>query len=425
MAAAAVAVSEGCKVARLPSKAWSQRNSIGCREAGSASSRRRLSDISEQRVLKTGIRRIRDIFVPQDVEGVLQLPTRKNGTSMLLRPAFVKKLLNHEIELQSAMAADISAAQSDIKHLSLVQLLELRARTLDFVTDSRSHEAHKSFLSIVDNHLFAQVAYRLREQVEGMPKLQRSASNTELYQKLGYRIALTVGAVLIFAHGMEAASTPKANSSVGLDSRMLALPTLPEAEQEATELSSMGEAEKASVSASDGTASCSIRPSHEPLPRLWALGLDPAEWSDLRIAFLDPWALSLKVVGDCAEDIVTTAGSQSVAIIWDRSSGMGKDRSMHWEVAAISGTGEDILFELDRSERGTRASSFLSRSGTSSSPLADELKAAFSRRSLSRLGSEESPPSSGGDKAVPDSPSGAQTPSTRASTNPGSPAEEL
>jgi len=99
--------------------------------------------------------------------------------------------LSGELQLRSMMANDVSSAQMDLRHLALESLLTLRVQSLDFATDSRSHEAHGNFLAALERQLFEQIAQRI---CKSSMKEESSPSSKEVLRRLGLRSTLVLGA---------------------------------------------------------------------------------------------------------------------------------------------------------------------------------------------------------------------------------------
>lgn len=322
----------------------------------------------EQRVLKNGIRSLHDRLV--DGKDCLDIPRASGGGPKILRQSFLQGLLSNELQLQRSLAGDVSAAQSDLRHLSLEQLLAIRIRTLDFATESRSHDAHNGFLATIDKLLFELVARRFLEQ-EG----QASPKGSGGRHRLGYKVTLVLGAVALL-----------------------------------TGSATDGDGDNAAVWAKPGE-----------LPGCWALPLD----EDLsgacgllaRTALFLPTTLAIRLPltssGGTAPAAGCKAGSTTeltaaavaaagpggtVAVIWDRSHGSGKDRMLDWDISPVDAASEDLANELARAARGSglgaaaadelrqQLADVLGRRGTVDG-LAQEVEEASGKRADERLGS--------------------------------------
>lgn len=248
----------------------------------------RLSHASEQMVLKEGVRRLKDRVTPEDV--LPELPRRPDGSSRLLRQSFFQRLLGRETELQRSLPGDVTAAQPDLRHLQFQHLLALRVRTLDFATESRSHEAHSNFLNTLDKHLFAQVASQhLHGEVPAVPEAA--------LHRLGFHLALVLGALR-------------------------------------------------QLEPQDGAP--------EPVPASWLLPLDEGTWGGCKLALFDTSSMRVNVLRGTQEDELSAAAAgQAVAVFSDRSSGAGKDRVLHWEVRAVAGDSGELFSEALRAQQGS------------------------------------------------------------------------
>uniref|UniRef100_A0A7S4VQB5 Uncharacterized protein n=1 Tax=Alexandrium monilatum TaxID=311494 RepID=A0A7S4VQB5_9DINO len=302
--------------------------------------RHKISDLSEQRVLKTGLRRLHARLVLPKASEILELPRREDGSCRLMRQSFFQRLLSKEIELQGSMPNDIASAQSDLRHLSLEQLLGVRARTLDFATESRTHDAHNSFLAILDRHLFERIASR---HLRG----GTAPRAPELMQRLGVRLAIVLGARAVLlggSHGLEVGG------------------------EEGGGVEGEREAEQEQIGRGD----------QPPVPTCWALPLEDEGWDGVRLALFSTGDLQVDLLrGEEEQEIAAAAAGRPVAVVWDRSTGLGRDRVLHWEVAAVDPSSGEVLSELSRAKRGS------SKAGTSqmAKDVAQELRAALARRS--------------------------------------------
>eukprot|EP00437_Effrenium_voratum_P052804 CAMPEP_0181527810 /NCGR_PEP_ID=MMETSP1110-20121109/70201_1 /TAXON_ID=174948 /ORGANISM="Symbiodinium sp., Strain CCMP421" /LENGTH=198 /DNA_ID=CAMNT_0023658709 /DNA_START=34 /DNA_END=627 /DNA_ORIENTATION=- len=132
--------------------------------------RRKLNDIGEQRVLKAGLTRLCTMLTRGLSSQVLsELPQRSGGGQLFMTPSFYQRLLRGQTELKVLLEGDVAAAQSDLRHLRLEQLLTIRVSTLDWATESHSHSAHTNFLMSLDMHLFERLA---REFLRTIPDVK-------------------------------------------------------------------------------------------------------------------------------------------------------------------------------------------------------------------------------------------------------------
>jgi len=259
--------------------------------AGLARQRWTLANISEQRVLKAGVHCLRDTLVDGNTAELMELPRRRDGALAVMQGSFLRRLLADELELKVCSQCDVSAAQSDLRYLSTQQLLAVRARTLDFSTDSDSHSAHRNFLFSLDSHLFEKVA---RQCLRGTAEA-KATPRPERLRALGIRMALVLGAMDVLAKGWN--------------------------EQD-----------------------------EAPLPSCWALKLDENDWKGCSAALFHSQELWLEVVPDEGPGLERLAPDNQVAVVTDRSVGTGMDRRLHWEIVALEPQTDDIIAELNRKE---------------------------------------------------------------------------
>ncbi|CAE8718030.1 unnamed protein product, partial [Polarella glacialis] len=341
--------------------------------------RLKLNDVSERGVLKYGVQSCHRRLASQDSE-LPPLPKRPDGSSKLLQRSFFERLLAAQLDLQTSLACDVSAAQNDIRHLALEHLLLLRVRSLDFNTSSSSHEAHNGFLMKLDQQLYEQLANRLLAAAGVILPASRSA---ERLHRLGFQTVLVSGAVAILSGNMaefppSGASSPSSRKgSCSSQPSSSGSPTALQLNREADEPRILGEA--------------------SPLPRCWALPLDAELWPEHQLALLSldadadapprlrllPRALDAaeaaeKLEAWCREEL---EGS-GVAVIFDRS----RERRLHWEISVLfssaeSGGGQAVLAEVAAAERATGARAVgIGGSAGAASPLGRELSAALLRR---------------------------------------------
>jgi hypothetical protein len=90
-------------------------------------------------------------------EALLDFPRRPNGTPMLLRQSFFERLLSGDMELSSFPAGDVLAAQVDVRHLTLPQLLRIRCG----VTALPRMQVQSKFMACVEDGIERLVAEQL------------------------------------------------------------------------------------------------------------------------------------------------------------------------------------------------------------------------------------------------------------------------
>merc|ERR1712050_738783 len=96
---------------------------------------------------------------------------------------------------KSCMENDVASAQSDLRYLTLEQLLHIRVPTLNFQTEAFSHSARNSFLETLDKHLFSKIPHRCQRGDLELP------GKLEHVHVVGLRITLMVGAAELFKAG--------------------------------------------------------------------------------------------------------------------------------------------------------------------------------------------------------------------------------
>jgi len=257
--------------------------------------RRKLNDIGEQRVLKAGLTRLCTLLTRGLSSQVLsELPQRSGGGQLFMTPSFYQRLLRGETELKVLLEGDVAAAQSDLRHLRLEQLLSIRVSTLDWATESHSHSAHTNFLMSLDMHLFERLA---RDFLRTIPDVKPATLHA-----LGLRIALVAGAEEVIAQGWGQRSVHGAAD---------ALPAL---------------------------------------PQVWALALGP-EFTPARVALFHSRELWLQLCDGELRSVQDIVAGLKVAVTTDRSTGVGKDRVLHWEIAVMDPSFEDILDEIKQQDQ--------------------------------------------------------------------------
>jgi len=252
----------------------------------------KLSNTSEQRVLKTGITRLRDVLVSRLTTNLADVPEYSQG-SKLLRRATLIRLIDQEVELKSCMEMDICSAQSDVRHLTSEQLLVIRTPTLDFATESGTHSARNSFLETVDKHLF----YKLAKQfIVGDVSLPQ---RPEPLHALGIRVALVVGASELIASGWGRKTT---GGSLG---------------------------------------------DHPKVSPIWVIKLTEDDWPDrCTVAIFHTNSLWLELLTGEKPDVARPAGGEMVTVLCDRTVGIGRDRMLHWEIAILDPRVDDVMAEM-------------------------------------------------------------------------------
>lgn len=286
-------------------------------------SKHKLANVYEHRVIKAGILQSLKAFVVQPEVDVSQMPCRPDGSPALLASSreFLRRLLAQEIKFEGSMKSDISAAQPDLKRLSLEQLLSIRSETLDFATESTSHTAHTSFLTAVDKHLYEKLARRmLRAGAARLPEQPKPLMT------LGYQAILRLGAAFLLQQGW---STPPTQGSA---------------------LNSSKEVPQLEVA----------------VPDLWAIPLDTASWdgcclegpcSLVLMSIRENW---LQLIPGDPPNLDVVEEDEHVAVVADQSTGRSKQRLLHWVVHVLDPMAESFVAEMNRAEQPAVATKALS-----------------------------------------------------------------
>lgn len=255
---------------------------------------RKLINVTEQKVLKAGVLNLHERLAVG--EGISDVPNDTPGSkAKMLGAPFLRRLISGDVELKQSMEHDVSKAQCDVRHLSPEQLLKIRTPTLDLATESQSHSARNSFMTTVDRHLFEKLTRRfLGEQDLG------GDVKPETLHSLGVRLTVVIGATVLIREGW------------GI------------------------------VPARDDLP---------PLPALWVVQLAEDEWPDHRgWSLFDVEELRLQTLPGEQPDFASAAGESNVAAVRDRTSGVGKDRVISWEIAVFDPRRDDVLAELSNLE---------------------------------------------------------------------------
>lgn len=141
----------------------------------------RVHGIHVEKVLNYGLHRL-DRALHR--EGILDFPCNEAGRPILLRESLFKDLLSGQRSLKTVPQTDAAAAQKDLPHLTLRQLLRLRVLNLDFAPGGNS--VHATFLSMVDGLIFQRLGQKAAESSD--PSEVASA------RKLGRDIVLLAAA---------------------------------------------------------------------------------------------------------------------------------------------------------------------------------------------------------------------------------------
>jgi len=86
------------------------------------------------------------------------------------------------------------------------------------------------------------------------------------------------------------------------------------------------------------------------LPQVWALALGP-EFTPARVALFHSRELWLQLCDGELRSVQDIVAGLKVAVTTDRSTGVGKDRVLHWEIAVMDPSFEDILDEIKQQDQ--------------------------------------------------------------------------
>lgn len=290
--------------------------------------RRLLSNTSEHRVFKGGLKRLLKAFVTDVGADVQELPRRANG-SPVIRCSLLQRLLRGQVELKVCMEGDVSASQMDLKHLTVEQLLTVRLAAIDFLTEAVTHAAHRSFLDMASQLIYEKLTRRLLE-LEFQALEVGEAPPLSIPQKAEPRRALGRMVVLM-----------------------------------------LGAYEELHKEDLDPEQRHRGRP---PAPELWVLPLDAEAWGDAcQVALLDVVAHRLSPLLGHPPDFASQAAGRSVAVVTDRTHGQAMmERLLYWEVAVLDPKVDDVMatMTLKERERGAKRE------------MASELRNAMSKREL-------------------------------------------
>jgi len=274
----------------------------------------KLGHITEQRVLKVGLMEMLKIFMSTSEASIEQLPGNPEILRKMLGKATLSRLLSGQVEFKSCMENDVASAQSDLRYLTAEQLLHLRVPTLDFATEANSHSARLSFLESVDKNMFNKIPQRMGCD----PAL---AIRPELLHALGFRIVLAIGAADLLKSGW--GTSPQKDGAI------------------------------APVMA---------------LPSDWVFKLQPEQWvNESCVAHVNVESCRLNLIAGEWPDLSGIVPDQ-VAVICDRTKGVGKDRMFHWEITVVNPRQHNVLHGMDDSAESKQQH------------LTDELSEALSRR---------------------------------------------
>jgi len=79
------------------------------------------------------------------------------------------------------------------------------------------------------------------------------------------------------------------------------------------------------------------------------LGLNAEDWGGCSAAAFDAKQLSVELIGGQGTTFEEVMAGRKVVVATDRSSGVGKDRMLRWEIAVLDPT-ENVLLEINRAD---------------------------------------------------------------------------
>lgn len=112
----------------------------------------------EDEVVKAGLLSLSEVI---GTDGLHDFPRRPNGTPLLTRQGFFERLLRGHAVLQDCAAADTSAAEADVKRLTLQQLIAIRCIHLDFVPVGAGQVSKANFLKLIERWTVTLLAERI------------------------------------------------------------------------------------------------------------------------------------------------------------------------------------------------------------------------------------------------------------------------
>jgi len=245
---------------------------------------RKVANITEQRVLKTGVQSFHKDFVSTQAINLVEFPMKADGTPKVRSTPLFERLFSGRQELKATMEAEVAAAQPDLRHLSMEQLLALRVETLDFQTESEKFNAHNNFLGTLDQVLFQRLASRCLER-SSVPA-PAEISQQALFA-VGRILCLMLGAAQMLIGGCD-----------------------------------VQEAEESRVKAS--------------VPSYWLVKLEEDKWQGSSFAIFNIKQLWLQVVTGELDLKGRIPDQELVAVVHDRSAGSGQTRMFNWQVALLN-----------------------------------------------------------------------------------------
>lgn len=155
----------------------------------------KLHGIHEDSVLKIGLRCLEARWCTDDA--LLELPLQEDAKSRILKGTLITGLLKRERDLKSMPMGDVAAAQGDLKHLSLCQLLRIRVWLLDYEPQRQANtvvaqggNSHAAFMSSLDSLLLIKLGSKASaDSISGA-----GAPDTQQLHRLGIELVCIVAA---------------------------------------------------------------------------------------------------------------------------------------------------------------------------------------------------------------------------------------
>jgi len=207
-------------------------------------------------------------------------------------------MLQNRLEISNAMQSDISAAQPDLVHLSIEQLLSIRASAIDFFTESASHQGHIGFLAKLAGLVSEKLVKRLLVGTEDEESETCANVSADALRAVGLLVTRAYGA----KERLEASQQPPL------------------------------------------------------LPQCWALELKESDWPGCQCVLFNPAELWIKVLPLENVDFAAESKSQHLCVIRERSDRNRKDRVHHWEFFRVESSPEGIRETLVSRPRASMVS---------------------------------------------------------------------
>lgn len=143
----------------------------------------RIHGLHVEKMVNAGLQRLDRMLA---TTGISNLPIGPNGRSPLLRESLIQGLIDGTRDLKAVAPNDTSAAQKDLPHLSLRQLLRLRVSNLDFAVGGNS--THAAFLMTAEALIFQRIGQKAAE----CDDIEKASA-----KKLGRELVLLVAAAKV------------------------------------------------------------------------------------------------------------------------------------------------------------------------------------------------------------------------------------